>query len=139
MSSSITIVVKFFVINLKKIMIEQSINPSKGVVIVEPKSALSAEDFVMLSGAVDAYLASHQRLEGLMIYTEDFPGWEDFEGFIGHMRFVRDHHQEIGKVAIVSDAKVAQVLPKLAQHFLKAEIRIFAYEAFDDAEKWLVS
>jgi hypothetical protein len=120
-------------------MIEQTINPSKGIVIVQPKSALSAEDFVVLSEAVDAYLASHQKLKGLMIYTDDFPGWEDFEGFIGHMRFVRDHHQEIEKVAIVSDAKVANTLPKLAQHFLRAEIKTFAYSAFDDAEKWLES
>ena len=120
-------------------MIEQTINPSKGIVIVQPKSALSAEDFVVLSEAVDAYLASHEKLNGLLIYIDDFPGWADFEGFIGHMRFVRDHHQEIGKVAIVSDAKVAKTLPKLAQHFLTAEIKTFAYSAFDDAENWLES
>jgi len=120
-------------------MIEQTINPSKGIVIVQPKAALSAEDFVVLSEAVDGYLASHQKLKGLMIYSDDFLGWENFEGFIGHMRFVRDHHQKIEKVAIVSDAKVAKSLPKLAKHFLKAEIKTFAYSAFDVAEKWLES
>ena len=44
------------------------------MVVVQPKSALSAEDFVVLSEAVDAYLACLKKLKGLMIYTEDFPG-----------------------------------------------------------------
>ncbi len=44
-------------------MIEQTINLSKGITIVESKSALCAEDFVALGEAVDAYLESHEKLK----------------------------------------------------------------------------
>lgn len=45
-------------------MIEQTINLSKGIAIVESKSALCAEDFVALSGVVDAHLLeSHEKLK----------------------------------------------------------------------------
>ncbi|MFC4995513.1 STAS/SEC14 domain-containing protein [Rubritalea tangerina] len=118
-------------------MIETTILPSKGIVIVEPDGALSASDFEKLTEAVDAYLEGHAKLQGLMIHIATFPGWEDFEGFIGHMRFVRDHHQEIEKVALVTDTKFADILPKIAQHFVSAEIKRFPYAEKGAGLSWL--
>lgn len=118
-------------------MIEQTIIPSKGLVILKPLSALTKDDFIALTESVDAYLESHDKLNGLMIYVKEFPGWEDFEGFVGHMRFVRDHHQEITKLALVTDTKLASSMPKLAQHFIRAEIKNFAFSEYDEGLEWL--
>lgn len=120
-------------------MIEQTIIPSQGIVILKPQSALTKDDFIALTESVDAYLESHEKLNGLMIYAEEFPGWEDFDGFIGHMRFVRDHHQEIAKVALVSGAQFASSLPKLAKHFVRAEVKNFDFSDYEAGLKWLES
>lgn len=43
-----------------------------------------------------------------MIQAGSFPGWESFAALVSHMRFVRDHHRSIGKVAAVSDSIILE-------------------------------
>jgi len=76
-------------------VIEYEILPDNGVVIVTPVSPLEKADFVKLAQAVDPLIESQGRLNGLMIYVEDFPGWEDFGALVSHMKFVKDHHRHI--------------------------------------------
>lgn len=118
-------------------MIDHEILESRGIVIVEPGSRLSAEDFQKLAGSVDAYLDTHERLNGLLIHMEAFPGWEDVAGLIQHLRFVKGHHRQIGRVALVSDRRVASLVPHLANHFVAAEVRHFGYKDRGDALRWL--
>jgi stage II sporulation SpoAA-like protein len=120
-------------------MIEYRIMEFEGIVIVEPKAALSVEDFQGLAASVDAYLAEHDALRGLLIHTEYFPGWDDFARLVAHMRFVRDHHKQIQRVAVVTDSTVATIAESLAKHFVAAELRRFAYAEFDEALRWLES
>lgn len=39
-------------------------------------------------------------------------------------------------LALAADAKVAAVDPQLANHFVRAEVRRFAYDEFEDALAW---
>ena len=61
-------------------------------------------------------------LKGILIVTKRFPGWEDFNGMLEHMRFVHNHHRKIAKVDIVTDSKIADVAESLGKHFIKASI-----------------
>ncbi len=74
-----------------------------------------------------------------VLQSKAFPGWEDFEGFIGHIKFVRDHHRKIRKVAFASDSKMASLAPRLATHFVSAEVKSFDYGSYDEALAWLRS
>jgi len=120
-------------------MIDAELFRDEGVVVVVPASALTATDFAQLATLVDPYIAERGGLNGLMIVAGRFPGWDSFEGLIGHIRFVRDHERAIARVAVVSDAISLTVLPALARHFVSAEVRHFAFEQRDAAMAWLTS
>ena len=107
------------------------------VLIVRPDGRLSKDDFAALATAVDPVIEERGELRGLMIEAQSFPGWENFEGFLSHMRFVRDHHKLIEKVAFVSDSRLASRAPKLANHFVAAEVRHFPSDEREAALSWL--
>ena len=118
-------------------MLTYQILEDDNVVVIEPKGPLSEEDFRDLTAAVDTHLERTQRLKGILVYTKEFPGWKDFAGFTSHLRFVRNHHREIGKIAVASDSVLAEIGPKLASHFVKAEVRGFSYGEKEAALEWL--
>ncbi|MEO8875111.1 MAG: STAS/SEC14 domain-containing protein [Polyangiaceae bacterium] len=112
------------------------LQPESGVVLVELKSALRAEDFDALSATVDSWLEAHVELRGIVIHAHEFPGWENFAALAHHIRFVRDHQREIHRIAISADGVVANLAPRLAEHFVKAEIKHFDYDALNEALAW---
>lgn len=99
-----------------------------GILIVEPKAPLTAEDFHEVAHAVDPYISENGKLTGLLVATPSFPGWEDFGAFIEHIRFVRDHHREINRVAVVTESKMLTIAPRIAEHFAQPEFKGFETE-----------
>jgi hypothetical protein len=120
-------------------MITYRIMETEGILVLEPISALSADDFRSLTVSVDAYLTEHPALHGLLIHAQHFPGWESFAGLSAHLKFVREHHQKIERIALVTDSPLGTVAPALAKHFVSAQIRHFAYSEFEEALLWLKS
>ena len=106
-------------------MIQHELLREKGVLIIKPDGALRAEDFAALAAAVDPYIERHGELRGLMIEAPSFPGWANFAALLSHLRFVRDHHRRIRRIAVVSDSTLLAVAPKIASHFVRAQVRTF--------------
>jgi SpoIIAA-like len=71
-----------------------------------------------------------------VIEAQSFPGWENFAGLVSHLRFVRDHHRKIQRVAVISDSKVLSVAPHLVKHFVAAEIKQFPAKERQAALDW---
>src|SRR3954447_11201229 len=120
-------------------MIHYELLSSEGVLTLKPEGALRAEDFVSLVSTVDPYIEQHGELNGLMIEAQSFPGWDDFAALVSHVRFVRDHHRRIRRIAVVSDSKLLALAPKLASHFVSAEVRAFDTTDRDAALAWVQS
>ena len=118
-------------------MLEYDLLQDQGILVVTPQGPLDQADFEALTKAVDPYIQAHGTLHGLMIYTESFPGWNNFAGLVSHMKFVKDHQQLIDKVAAVTDSSFLAELPGIADHFVKAEVRHFEFEDKENAMKWL--
>lgn len=118
-------------------MLEHELLADEGILVLKPREALTAEDFETVAAVVDPYLSERGDLRGILIDAPTFPGWEDFAGFVSHMRFVREHHEHVGKVAVVSDSTFLSVAPKLASHFVRAEVRHFESAERDSALAWL--
>ena len=118
-------------------MIKHRIMRTEGILVIEPIAALSEEDFRGLTVSVDAYLTEQPALHGLLIHAKHFPGWENFAGLSAHLRFVREHHRKIERIALVTDSPLGTVAPALAMHFVSAEIRHFGYSEFEEALLWL--
>ena len=118
-------------------MLHHELNPDLGILTITPEGPLVKEDFEALANIVDPFIESAGKLNGLMIYTKSFPGWQDFAGFTSHIRFVKDHQQHIAKVAAVTDGGILSIMPGIADHFVKAEVRHFDYEEKEEALEWL--
>ena len=118
-------------------MLDYSIMKPEGILVLKPQAPLTKEDFGSLDAAVDAYLSDHAKLHGVMVHAREFPGWEDFGGFTAHMRFFREHHNQVEKVAVVTNSPVAGIAEFLGKHFTSAEVKHFPYDDDLIALNWL--
>lgn len=120
-------------------MIESSFDPQKSILHVRPQDSLDKADFAQLAEKVDPYIEAHGRLRGLIIDAATFPGWDNFGAVVAHIRFVRDHHKHIEKVAVVTDSVLGDVAERLASHFVSAEIKRFSGGELEAARQWMTS
>jgi len=122
-------------------MIHSELNEAAGVAIIRPEQmhGVSEDDFRQLTDLVDCYLKDHDNLCGLIIASENFPGWEDLIAFISHIRFIRDHHRAIQKVALVSDSQLLSAAPNLINHFVSAKVQNFRFSDIEHAKTWAAS
>ncbi len=120
-------------------MVIIDIDQSEGVVVLKPvdMTRLSEADFRNITDQIDDYLKEHEYLQGLMIVTERFPGWDSLTAFTSHIRLIREHHKRIRKVAVVSDSPLLTAAPHLVDHFIHARIRHFGTDEIDAARKWV--
>ena len=109
----------------------------EGILLVRPQGPIQAGDFESVAKSLDPYIEDKGRLRGVMIEAQSFPGWDSFAALLSHLRFVRDHHRFIGKVAAVSDSAVLSIAPHIAKHFVKAEFRHFNASDRESALAWL--
>ena len=108
-----------------------------GVLVVEPRDALTSADFEAVSRTVDPYIRDNGKLTGLLIEAPSFPGWESFGALVGHLRFVRDHHRKIERVAVVTDSKILALAPRIAEHFAHPQFKVFRGAERTSALLWL--
>ena len=118
-------------------MIDHSFDAAQGILHLRPKAALTKQDFEQISGAVDPHIEKAGKLAGIIIEIAAFPGWDSLGAMAAHLRFVREHHRKVKKIAIVTDAKAGAVAEKLASHFVAAEIKHFPAGQADAARKWI--
>jgi len=120
-------------------MLQIKFDKDAGIVTVTPSAPLDEKDFALLASEVDPYIEKEGKLNGLVIQIESFPGWEDFAGLISHLKFVREHHKKIEKVAAVSDGRIVSIMPRIVDHFVNAKVKYFPYESLDEAISWVKS
>ena len=118
-------------------MMTVEIDEQAGVAIIRPGERLTAADFDSIGSIVDPYIEREGQLNGLIIATRRFPGWDSFGSLCTHLRFVREHHKKIGCVAFATDSVIGDLAEKVASHFVNAEIRKFSFAEIDEAKAWI--
>ena len=118
-------------------MISHELLRDEGILVVSPQAPLEARDFEELAREVDPYIEEKGSLKGLLIDVESFPGWHDFGALISHLRFVRDHHKKTKRIAAVTDNGFLSIVPRIARHFVNAEVRHFPHGDKETALAWL--
>ena len=109
----------------------------QGIIRIYPESSLEKEDFERLELMIDAWRKRHGALHGVMIQTGHFPGWRDLDAMLKHFRFVREHHDEVKKVALITNSALGDLAPYIADLFVNAEVQGFSLEDEKQAEAWL--
>jgi tRNA U38,U39,U40 pseudouridine synthase TruA len=118
-------------------MLNYELDRAESILIIKPNGPLESMDFEKLAHEVDPYIKENGTLNGLMIYAKSFPGWDSFAAFLAHIKFVKNHHQKIKKIAAVTDGSFLSIMPQVVNHFVHAEVRHFDYDDKDAALNWL--
>jgi hypothetical protein len=113
--------------------------PESKILVVEVEQPLREQDFDALAQTADSWLETHDELAGVVVHARTFPGWENIGSLLRHVRFVRDHHRKVRRIALAADSKLAGLVPHFANHFTQAEVRQFGYGELDDAVAWASS
>lgn len=107
-----------------------------GVLVLTPHGPLSREDFNKLERMVDPWIKGHKKLNGVVINTHRFPGWKNVGSFIRHVKFLKDHKEDVRKVAIAVDGPMPAIMSKVAPFLAHAKFRHFASDKIDEAVVW---
>ena len=118
-------------------MIAHTLDREHSILHIRPQGALEKADFEELAAVVDPFIAESGGLAGLIVETPGFPGWDSFGAMAAHLRFVRDHHRQIKRIALVTDSAMGNVAEHLVSHFVSAEIRRFPANALEAAQQWV--
>jgi len=119
-------------------MLKVTINEADSIAVIEPDSALSQKDFEMASAIIDPFIERCGLLKGVIIHSKEFPGWDSFAALLTHLRFVRDHHRKVARVAIVTDSLLGDFGEHVSGHFILAEVKHFGFHAFKEARLWVL-
>jgi hypothetical protein len=118
-------------------MLRVTEHAERNCLLLEPSGALSRKDLDTLTERFDSYVNARDRIPNLVIRAVSFPTWTDFATLLKHLRFIREHHRLVRKVALVSDARALDIAPRIAGHFVSAEMRHFPAKDFEAALDWV--
>ena len=118
-------------------MLSVEIDEVNGIAILKPDGPLSQNDFEIAAKDIDPYIERTGQLNGLIIHTKSFPGWDSFAALLSHLKFVKEHHKNISRVAFSTDSVVATLADVVASHFVNAQIKLFSYQELAQAKDWV--
>lgn len=120
-------------------MSASNFDPATGILTLRPTAPLAAENFQKIAETVDPWIANNGKLKALIIEAAEFPGWDSFNAMLSHFHFVRDHHKQIRKVAVVTNSPMGSIAEKFASHFVAAEIKHFPGGEMGEARRWALA
>ncbi len=120
-------------------MLHVTIDRENALAVLGPDGALSKEDFDNAVKIIDPYIEEAGKLNGIIIYTESFPGWEDFAALSRHITFIKNHHKKIRRLAFATDTAVIDYSKAIAAPFIDAEIKVFPFAQFEEAKAWVAA
>jgi hypothetical protein len=109
----------------------------RSILIITTDGPIEESDLKAFATEIDANGQVQNRPTRLMIRTESFPGWQSFEAFVAHLKFVSEHHREIERIAIVTDSALLKVMPHIAGLLVHPKIKQFDPARIDEAVAWL--
>jgi len=118
-------------------MLNVTLDEKESIVILEPDGVLSEDDFKTASEIIDPFIEEHGSLNGLIIYSESFPGWDSFSSLITHLKFIKNHHKKVSHIAFVTNSFVGTFSEHITSHFVNAEVKNFAFNELEEAKTWI--
>lgn len=109
-------------------------NITANVVQIEVPETLQTDDFLQLAPKVDTLIRKHGKVR-LLLDASKFNGWENIAAFDKHMGFVKSHHNNIERVALVAGHAWQHWVAGALKMFVHPEIRVF--DKICDARNWI--
>lgn len=118
-------------------MLHVTLDQENKIALLEPESRLSKSDFEEAVKLIDPFIEEHGKLNGLIIHTESFPGWDSFGALASHLEFVKNHHQKISRIAFATDSVIGDLAEHIGSHFISAEVKHFPFPSLQEAKEWI--
>lgn len=119
-------------------MLNVKLDRDEGIAVLEPEGALTEEDFAYAVGVIDPHIQEIGPLEGIIIHVDSFPGWASFASLVHHLKFVREHHRKVRRVALVTDSAIVNAAETIGSHLVEAEVRKFPFDQEEQARQWIL-
>ncbi|MEM6582683.1 MAG: STAS/SEC14 domain-containing protein [Pseudomonadota bacterium] len=119
-------------------MLNVDLDEVAGIALLEPEGDLAESDFRQASEIIDPYIKRADRLRGIIIHTESFPGWDSFSSLVAHLSFVKGHHKKVSHIALATDSPVGGLAERLATHFTSADVKKFRFSELSQARNWIL-
>ncbi|MHC4937961.1 MAG: SpoIIAA family protein [Planctomycetota bacterium] len=92
----------------------------------------------VLIPSLEKMLEQHAKVRVLLDCDEDFRGWEP-QALWDDAKFGIQHRDQFERLALVGGSLMAQWGVKVANHFVKGELKTFDEGEFDPAWAWLTA
>ena len=120
-------------------MLNNELRRNKGIHVPSSERRRAAAGFTTMARDVDAYAEKQGKSRGVLIHEEELRSWNDFGALLAQLQFIKQHHRQIEKVAVVADAGFATIIPFIASHFIQAQVKHFDHALGEDAARdWLL-
>ncbi len=117
-------------------MLEIEIRARDNIFIATAGGRINTDQIKELTTKVNAYINETDQVPNLVLHTKSAPFWADFDALKEHLHFIKNHHNLVKKIAIVSDSKFLWLAKSIVDHFVGAKVRRFNEDAIDDAVAW---
>jgi hypothetical protein len=104
-------------------------------VLITVLGPITTEDFEALDLTLD-HLLGTSSLEGVVVHVKNGPSWQNLGSFLRHVGFVREHHRQLKRLALVAEGKLAVFMPAIARQLLAAEVHGFSHRDLEVAVQW---
>ena len=119
-------------------MISIELDRVSAIAVLQLQGEIRGKDFDAVASVIDPYILEHGKLNGLIINTKDFPGWDSLGAMVEHFKFVKKHEKELTHIAFVTDSAIGDLAAIFAKYFISAQIKHFDYNEFTQAEDWIL-
>ena len=120
-------------------MLNIQVDTEAAIAILEPKGTLGKSDFESAAAQIDPFIEEAGGLAGLVILVEHFPGWDSFGALASHLKFVKEHHRKIKRIAFVTNSAIGKMAERLADHFVDADVKLFDFDLLEEAKAWILA
>jgi len=120
-------------------MLTIDLNKEDSIAVLKLQGGLAEDDFVSVAKVIDPFIEEHGKLNGIIIYTESFSGWESFSALVTHMKFIGEHHKKVSHIAFVTNSFVGEIAQHITGHFVNAQVKTFSFDKLEDAKSWILS
>lgn len=110
-----------------------------GVLLLDIKNSLTAEDFETISEIIDPYFADKGELRGLIINAKKFPYWKGAANRTQYLDFAAQNHRKFKKCAFSMGGFFTKIVVQFAKDRAYPEIKMFKFGQIEQAQDWILS
>jgi hypothetical protein len=104
--------------------------------VVAPRK-LYVEDFQQITPDVDSFISQHGKIK-LLVDVSNFHGWSNAAALLRHIRFVKDHHQKVERIAVVGARNWQHWVIGVVRVIAHPEVRAYDKSQQSEALRWIV-